>query len=65
MNGKNYSYVMMDKEQFEKYQKMCQKNKMPCHYNQINANIYGVMIGEDKHENNVERVKEIGGETDG
>ena len=56
MNGKNYSYVMMDGEQFKKYQKMCQRNKIPCHYSMVNATTYGVMVAENKHENNVERV---------
>ena len=60
MNKKNYSFIMMDTDGFLKYQKMCQKNKIPCHYNQINANTYGVMIGNEKKEGNVELVEEAG-----
>lgn len=53
---KRYSYVMMDTDSFLKYQKMCVRDGIPCNYSMVNATTYGVMISEDKHENNVERV---------
>lgn len=59
MNRKKYSFIMMDSEQFVKYKKMCERNNIPCNYNQINSDCYGVMIGEERLENNVELVEEV------
>lgn len=55
----NYSYIMMDKFQFEKYQKMCKKNGWSCNYNRIGTDCYGVMVSNEKRENNVEEVQKI------
>lgn len=53
----NYSYVMMDAYQFKKYQEHCKRNGLPCNYNLINPNCYGIMIGNEKLKNNIEKVQ--------
>lgn len=39
-----YSYIMMDRQQFEHYEKQCKRDGLPCNYNMINSDCYGVMI---------------------
>lgn len=59
MNKRKYSYVMMDANQFEWYQRHCKRNNLPCNYNQISPDCYGVMIGEERKENNIEYVERV------
>ena len=62
MNKKRYSYIMMETDSFLKYQKMCQRDGIPCNYRQINSNLFGVMVAEDKTEGNIEEVEKIEGD---
>lgn len=55
----SYSYVMMDRKQFEWYQKHCKKNGFPCNYHQVNFDCYGVMIPNKRLEGNIEKVQKV------
>ena len=50
MNKKRYSFVMMDKISFERYERSCKKAGVQCNYCQINSDCYGVMVADNKDE---------------
>lgn len=55
----NYSYVMMDTIQFERYQKQCKRDGISCNYNQVGTDCYGVMVANEKMDGNIEKVQEV------
>lgn len=58
MNKRKYSYVMMDANQFERYQRHCKRNGEPCNYHLVNSSTYGVMIANEQGEKEKVGVKE-------
>lgn len=58
MNKQRYSYVMMDADQFEWYQRHCKRNNLPCNYHLVNSSTYGVMIANEQGEKEEVGVKE-------
>ena len=50
MNRKRYSFVMLDRIGFERYEKSCKRAGVKCNYHQINADTYGVMVADERDE---------------
>lgn len=47
-----YNYVMMDRIQFEKYERNCKRAGIQCNYNQVGTDCFGVMIRNEKDDKN-------------